>query len=72
MKKPKMSIDDFKNNISLTKRMSDDEVINGLCFLVDNHVFTLSMINFLFVDEVYNEVQKRVTKNVGTENSKNI
>ena len=62
MKKPKMSIDDFKNNISLTKRMSDDEVIDGLCFLVDNHVFTLSMINFLFVDEVYNEVQKRVTK----------
>lgn len=62
MKKPKMSINDFKNNISLTKKMSDDEVIDGLCFLVDNHVFTLSMINFLFVDEVYNEVQKRVTK----------
>ena len=62
MKKPKMSIDDFKNNISLTRRMSDDEVIDGLCFLVDNNVFTLSMINFLFVDEVYNEVQKRTTK----------
>ena len=62
MKKPKMSINDFKNNISLTKKMSDDEVIDGLCFLVDNHVFTLSMINFLFVDEVYNEVQKRTAK----------
>lgn len=62
MKKPKMSINDFKNNISLTKKMSDDEVIDGLCFLVDNNVFTLSMINFLFVDEVYNEVQKRTTK----------
>ena len=58
MKKPKMSMDDFKNGI-IKLKMTDDEIIAGLSKLVDLNIYTLSTIRFIFTNEVYEEVAKR-------------